>query len=202
MRTDSRFEQFRLTAPNGRGPRGFPGFARSDVGVVPHLLDVGRQPRVAERSAGQVGAERYRAGNVRYRFSAFPRFTGDTLEELLAWLRQILLNKVAEARRRYYRSQRRALAREANYRVGTDSDQMAMEQVGHGPTPHGQLVSIEAAEQISLAIIQTPERAARHAPSSAAPSSTSSDEKIRSRNSFTVPDPAARAPASAAEAAP
>jgi RNA polymerase sigma-70 factor (ECF subfamily) len=85
---------------------------------------------------------------------AFPRFTGDTMEELLAWLRQILLNKIAEVRRRYYRSQSRALAREANNSIGMDADQMAMEQVGHGPTPHGKLVSIEAAEQISLAIIQ------------------------------------------------
>lgn len=85
---------------------------------------------------------------------AFPRFTGDTMEELLAWLRQILLNKIAEVRRRYYRSQSRALAREANNSIGMDADQMAMKQVGHGPTPHGKLVSIEAAEQISLAIIQ------------------------------------------------
>lgn len=85
---------------------------------------------------------------------AFVRFNGDSLEELLAWLRQILLNKIAEARRRFYNSQRRSLAREANGNIGTDADQKAMEVAGHGPTPHGQLVSIEAAEQISLAIVQ------------------------------------------------
>jgi RNA polymerase sigma-70 factor (ECF subfamily) len=84
----------------------------------------------------------------------FARFNGDSLEELLAWLRQILLNKISEARRRYYHAQGRSLAREVNGNGNTDAHQMAVEQAGQGPTAHGQLVSVETAEHVSRAIVQ------------------------------------------------
>jgi RNA polymerase sigma-70 factor (ECF subfamily) len=83
---------------------------------------------------------------------AFERFHGRSQEELLAWLRQILVNKISEARRHYYRSQRRTLTREARPSDSTNGNGLASKQIARGLTPHGQLVSRETAERISRAL--------------------------------------------------
>jgi RNA polymerase sigma-70 factor (ECF subfamily) len=82
----------------------------------------------------------------------FERFHGRSQEELLAWLRQILVNKITEARRHYYHSQRRALAREALPTELTNGSDPAWNQIASDLTPHRQLVSGETAENISRAM--------------------------------------------------
>jgi RNA polymerase sigma-70 factor (ECF subfamily) len=85
---------------------------------------------------------------------AFGRFHGQSQEELLAWLRQILVNKISETRRHYYRSQRRALAREAPPADSTSGNGSVWNQIARDLTPHRHLVSGETAEHISRALDQ------------------------------------------------
>jgi RNA polymerase sigma-70 factor (ECF subfamily) len=83
---------------------------------------------------------------------AFERFSGESLDEVLAWLRQILLIKIGEARRHYYRSQRRAITREARPASPLADSSFVPEPIANGYTPHRQLVTLETAERISLAM--------------------------------------------------
>jgi RNA polymerase sigma-70 factor (ECF subfamily) len=82
----------------------------------------------------------------------FERFAGRSQEELLAWLRQILVNKIAEARRHYFRAQRRALGRESQGGGPTNGNGAAWQQIARDLTPHRQLVSVETAENVSRAM--------------------------------------------------
>jgi RNA polymerase sigma-70 factor (ECF subfamily) len=83
---------------------------------------------------------------------AFGRFHGRSKEELLAWLRQILVNKISETRRHYCRSQRRALAREAPPADLTNGNGSPWNQIARDLTPHRHFVSGETAEHISRAM--------------------------------------------------
>jgi RNA polymerase sigma-70 factor (ECF subfamily) len=83
---------------------------------------------------------------------AFGRFHGRSQEELLAWLRQILVNKISETRRHFYRSQRRALSREIQAADSTNGNGSAWNQIDRDLTPHRQFVSSETAEHISRAM--------------------------------------------------
>jgi RNA polymerase sigma-70 factor (ECF subfamily) len=83
---------------------------------------------------------------------AFDRFGGQSQEALLAWLRKILINKVAETRRHYYGTQRRALAREAAPAESAYGTGTARMESASNLTPHRQLVTSETEERISRAM--------------------------------------------------
>jgi RNA polymerase sigma-70 factor, ECF subfamily len=83
---------------------------------------------------------------------AFERFGGDSFEELLAWLRQILLVKIGEARRHYFRSQRRTINRERRSDGQWPDSSSIPEPIASDYTPHRNLVTLEVAERVTLAM--------------------------------------------------
>ncbi len=81
---------------------------------------------------------------------AFPRFLGDSEEELLAWLRRLLLNNVTDFRRRYRDTDKRNAEREVGLQGDTSSrDWAAFLADDVGGTPSGEL-----AQQEDLALLQ------------------------------------------------
>jgi RNA polymerase sigma-70 factor (ECF subfamily) len=83
---------------------------------------------------------------------AFDRFHGRSQEELLAWLRQILVHKISEARRHYYGAQRRTLVREAQQSESTNGAGAAWNEIASDSTPDRQLVSGETTDRIARAM--------------------------------------------------
>src|SRR5580704_12939343 len=81
----------------------------------------------------------------------FARFHGTTEVELLAWLRQILVNNVANFTRRY-----RAQKREANREVVLETDDSALAEGSGLPdpmlTPSSQAIEREQAEALRRAM--------------------------------------------------
>lgn len=58
-------------------------------------------------------------------FQDFSRFSGDDEVELLAWLRQILINNLANAERHYFGTAKRDLAREVALEVTQERNELA-----------------------------------------------------------------------------
>lgn len=90
----------------------------------------------------------------------FRQFRGGTEEELLAWLRRILLNNLADTRRRYCRAGKRDVAREVP--LGDAPG----EELRHGlareaDSPRTRLTDQEQAEVLRRALDQLPEEKRR-----------------------------------------
>ena len=106
--------------------------------------DLSRQGR-GERP----GARNIRGGPAQN----FARFEGRTPEDLLAWLRGILLKKLQDARRQY-KTNKRHVARE----VPLDGMKSAAQQVRERPSrvasPSRQAAASEETERMSLALFQ------------------------------------------------
>jgi RNA polymerase sigma-70 factor (ECF subfamily) len=87
----------------------------------------------------------------------FVRFQGKSEEELLAWLRQILLNNVANFTRRFYGTGKRQLGREVP--VGTDDSSLSPGPVlpDSRLTPSSQAVEREQAQALQQALERLPE---------------------------------------------
>ncbi len=83
----------------------------------------------------------------------FANFHGDRLEELLAWLRSILLNNAASAGRRYNGTQKREIAREVP--LAGCADVVGNLKDG-APSPGSALASIEEQGKIERAIARLP----------------------------------------------
>src|SRR5262245_1769478 len=69
---------------------------------------------------------------------AFGHFQGDTEAELLAWMRQLLLNRVGKLRRRYRDTQKRRLAREVALGGDDSTAGPAGGLAANVPSPSGQ----------------------------------------------------------------
>jgi len=82
----------------------------------------------------------------------FADFVGATPEELIAWLREILSNKLKDARRRYMQAKRRAVRREAPLDGSRSGVRAANLKLTKGNTPSRQLEASEEAERVSLAL--------------------------------------------------
>src|SRR5438094_283860 len=74
---------------------------------------------------------------------AFGQFQGDTEDELLAWLRQLLLHRVGKLRRRYRDTQKRRLTREVALGGDESSDGPVGGLAANGPSPSGQAMEHE-----------------------------------------------------------
>lgn len=85
----------------------------------------------------------------------FHRFQGGTREELLAWLRAILLNKLDDFSRRYLRTEKRQAGRE----IGTapDSEVMGAEPVDGAPSPSMLATQSEELQRTLQALDRLPE---------------------------------------------
>ncbi len=85
----------------------------------------------------------------------FGRFRGETEEELLAWLRRLLLNNLASFRRLFVAEKRRAGREEAL--EGGDSAWPARELSADTPSPSEQAMGHERDEALQRALGQLPE---------------------------------------------
>ena len=65
----------------------------------------------------------------------FARFQGTTDEELKAWLRQVLLNNLANFIRRYRQTGKRELGREVNLPAGQDSGAQEIRLIAESALP-------------------------------------------------------------------
>jgi RNA polymerase sigma-70 factor (ECF subfamily) len=84
----------------------------------------------------------------------FADFKGDTHRQLLAWLRRILLNNLANFNRRYRRTQRRQVARE----VSLDADpRLSGLLKSDSSTPSGKTIRREEVEALEQALLKLPE---------------------------------------------
>lgn len=86
----------------------------------------------------------------------FDQFRDDGESELLAWLRQILLNNVGKLKRRYHGTVKRQLTREAPAREDSRGEPI-YEMAALEPSPSSLLVAQERDAALSRALEQLPE---------------------------------------------
>ncbi|HJZ90219.1 MAG TPA: sigma-70 family RNA polymerase sigma factor [Gemmataceae bacterium] len=86
----------------------------------------------------------------------FGQFQGDTEDELLAWLRQLLLHRVGKLRRRYG-TQKRRLAREVALGGDDSSSGLAGGLTADTLSPSGQAMEHEQDEVLQAALARLPE---------------------------------------------
>jgi RNA polymerase sigma-70 factor, ECF subfamily len=88
---------------------------------------------------------------------AFEQFQGDTEAELLAWMRQLLLNRVGKLRRRYRDTQKRRLAREVTLHGGDSSEGPAGGLATNMLSPSGQAMEQEQDQALQAALGRLPD---------------------------------------------
>jgi RNA polymerase sigma-70 factor (ECF subfamily) len=169
---------FREKEPNGLGgvvrslPEGADGFdqrrieelieqARGGaVNALDQLLDACRAylTMLADRQLDPALRVKFAASDLVQEtsldaFRDFQQFRGRRLEELLAWLRAILLHNVISANRRYQVAEKRSLSREVplDYQVAIAGDPQA-----DVPSPRSALVVREEEETVRKAIDRLP----------------------------------------------
>lgn len=84
----------------------------------------------------------------------FGQFHGKSEAELLAWLRRLLLNNLANFARHYRQTAKRKLQRERSLDAGEES--AAGRVAGHVPTPSTQLMAQERAALVQQALTRLP----------------------------------------------
>ncbi len=87
----------------------------------------------------------------------FGRFHGTTETELLAWLRRLLLNNLADFRRQYLEAAKRHAGRETSLADSGSSGDLGAELAGPGPTPSGIVMEDEQARAVARALDRLPE---------------------------------------------
>jgi RNA polymerase sigma-70 factor (ECF subfamily) len=88
---------------------------------------------------------------------AFGHFQGDTEDELLAWLRQVLLHRVGKLRRSYRDTQKRRLTREVALGGDDSSDGPAGGLAANMLSPSGQAMENEQDQALQAALGRLPE---------------------------------------------
>jgi RNA polymerase sigma-70 factor (ECF subfamily) len=87
----------------------------------------------------------------------FAQFQGATGDELQAWLRQLLLNNVANFARRYRDTDKRNVSRELAIERETPSGAADRELLADTPSPSGQAIAHERTAAIEQAVGRLPE---------------------------------------------
>jgi RNA polymerase sigma-70 factor (ECF subfamily) len=87
----------------------------------------------------------------------FAGFQGDTEAELLAWLRRMLLNNLADFARLYRATGKRQVAREIGLAAGDSSGQGEAQLSADISSPSGQAIRHEQTEAVDNAIQRLPE---------------------------------------------
>jgi RNA polymerase sigma-70 factor (ECF subfamily) len=87
----------------------------------------------------------------------FGRFQGGSEEELLAWLRRLLLNNLISFSRRYRETDKRQVAREVRLEGGDTSGGPPAELAAATPSPTSQAMRHEEAEALEAALARLPE---------------------------------------------
>ncbi len=88
---------------------------------------------------------------------AFPRFTSQSHDEFLAWLRAMLLNNVTDFRRKYRGTLKRSSDREVAIDGGTSSSDWRGLLASDVPTPSGEFSQQETMREIENALRRLPE---------------------------------------------
>jgi len=88
----------------------------------------------------------------------FARFTGEQGDEFRAWLRGILLNKLAMLHRHYHEVQKREVGREKSLEESREGGPLRNELVSDLSTPSGQVMRDEEEERVRAALARLPEQ--------------------------------------------
>src|SRR5262245_47484686 len=86
----------------------------------------------------------------------FDRFEGSSDGELRAWLRQLLLNNLADFTRHYRQADKRQVSREVVLRPGSESDAGGVEPLAAQSSPSGQAMGREQSEAVNAALARLP----------------------------------------------
>jgi RNA polymerase sigma-70 factor, ECF subfamily len=121
-----------------------------------YLLSIARQELDADLRAKNSPSDVVQETFVEVQ-RAFQQFQGDTESELLAWMRQLLLNRVGKLRRRYRDTQKRRLAREVTLHGSDSSEGPAGGLAANGLSPSGQAMEHEQDEALQAALGRLPE---------------------------------------------
>jgi RNA polymerase sigma-70 factor (ECF subfamily) len=87
----------------------------------------------------------------------FARFHGESEAELLAWLRRLLLNNLADFSRSYRRTGKRHADREVPLQADSSTEGAAAGLTADTPSPSGQAVAHEQDEALERAMARLPE---------------------------------------------
>jgi RNA polymerase sigma-70 factor (ECF subfamily) len=87
----------------------------------------------------------------------FGDFRGDTESQLLAWMRQILVNNMAGTVERFRNTAKRDISREQEAESALSNQRLAALLVDPQPTPSTDLLATEARVQLIAALAQLPE---------------------------------------------
>jgi RNA polymerase sigma-70 factor (ECF subfamily) len=87
----------------------------------------------------------------------FARFQGNTADELLAWLRAILLNKLSDFERHFRATGKRQVGREVALDQGSEARPPGDLLQGDAPTPSSLAAREELSEAVRLAMARLPE---------------------------------------------
>jgi RNA polymerase sigma-70 factor (ECF subfamily) len=87
----------------------------------------------------------------------FVRFDGDSEEELLSWLRRVLLNNVSNFARAYRATGKRDVGREIELEAGRSSADWRGILAGDTTTPSGQVMQDEQVQALERAIARLPD---------------------------------------------
>jgi RNA polymerase sigma-70 factor (ECF subfamily) len=87
----------------------------------------------------------------------FARFQGTSEGELLAWLRQILLNNAGNFARRYRGTDKRDIGREIALAPANSSSAAGPDPAADTPSPSGQLMEKEQAAALQRALARLPD---------------------------------------------
>jgi len=116
-----------------------------------YLLHVAAR-ELGEDLRGKVGASDLVQETLLEARETFDRFRGQTEEELLGWLRQILLHKLAHAGRHYRGTAKRNIAREVSLEAPDVSGQVAYDLADGSATPSKQMMAEERVVVLRQAI--------------------------------------------------
>ena len=87
----------------------------------------------------------------------FGQFQGDTEAELLAWLRQLLLNNLGQFSRRYRDTDKRQVSKEISLDGAPSSAEVKENLLADTPTPSSPAVEQEEAEKVRRTLERLPE---------------------------------------------
>ena len=87
----------------------------------------------------------------------FAQFRGTSAEELLAWLRKILLNHLVDENRKYRKSGKRKISRERSLTREEKSDRLSIEPPAHDKSPSAAAMANEESVALAEAMDRLPE---------------------------------------------
>ena len=86
----------------------------------------------------------------------FARFHGTTADELKAWLRQMLLNNLANFARRYRQTAKREVGREVDLPASQESGAQEIRLIAEALSPSGEAMANEQVEALGSAMSRLP----------------------------------------------